>query len=204
MDTDPTHPVLWRSGSRRLRSEQESARWHRKEDGYAQYFSLSTGGAWAEWIRARGVTTPAEAEHTLRNMYECCVIEVAIADWRTPDRIRKSGLDPTLLIGPHGPCQELAGWLVSKGFHGVLSPNAALEGAINLALFGPREERHLDPWESFGTSTPLGPDEIEIRLAEHGGHPPTELLTVTRRRDAPSSTYTTWPTESDGLPRTSA
>lgn len=183
-----------------MRSEQESARWHRKEDGYAQYLSLTSDGAWAEFIRARRLSTPAQASHTLRDMYVCYVVESDIADWRSPAQIRQSGLDPSIFVGAHGPCQALGAWLVSRGFRGVLAPNAALEGEVNLTLFGFRYERHLNPWEHFGGGPPLDADEIEIRMAEHGAHPPEALLARTKLRGASPDSYAIWASQDAGLP----
>jgi hypothetical protein len=94
----------------------------------------------------------------------------------------------------------LAAWLVGCGFRGVLSPNAALEGEINLTLFGCREERHLNPWEDFGQGPPLGLDEIEIKLREHGAHPPEALLAPARMREASPGSYTVWAPQDAGLP----
>jgi hypothetical protein len=168
--------------------------------GYAQYMSLREDGAWAEFVRAAHVTGPDVAAGKLRHMWGCHVFDEDIADLRTPATAAVADIDPEVLVGSHEPCQEIAAQLVDWGYRGVLSPNAALEGVVNLTLFGPRHENHLTLGDRFDPRY-VSRDVVEVRLIRPGAQPPNELIPRVRPWDAPSSTYAPWPNDRDGLPR---
>jgi hypothetical protein len=199
-DIDPRRPVFWRPGSDRRPVLQESARWHVKGEGYAQYMSASEDGAWAEIIRAGHVSDAAIARGMLRHMWRCYVVEQRIADLRTPGLAQDVGIDPEVLIGPHEACQELGRQLVASGYRGVLCPSAALEGAVNLTLFGPRDEHHLMLGDRFDRRF-AHRDVIEVRLLSPAAQPPEDLIGQVRQRDAPPSSYARWPAPTAGLPQ---
>jgi hypothetical protein len=199
-DIDPRRPLFWRSGSALRPIEQETARWHVKGEGYAQYMSITEDGAWAEFIRAAHVTDPSIAGGKVRNMWRCYVVEQAIADLRTPGLAQDAGIDPAVLVGPHEPCQELARQLVGWGYRGILCPNAALEGEVNLTLFGPREEHHLMLGDRFDRRY-AHRDVIEVRLLHPAAQPPVHLIGRVRELGAPASSYALWPVPTAGLPQ---
>jgi hypothetical protein len=130
--------------------DQESGRWHRKGEGYAQYLSLAPLGAWAECARYYSLRSAAQARQMRRNLWLVFVRESAIADLSTFDRYDACGLDPAIAVEPYarGRSQALADDLRGAGFRGVLSPSAALVDVVNLTVFGERYEKVLrtDPY----------------------------------------------------------
>jgi len=108
--------------------DQESGRWHREGDGYAQYLALSPLGAWAECARYYSLRSPKQAREMKRDLWLVFVRETRIADLSSFDRYDTCGLDPAIAVEPHtlGRSQALADDLRAAGFRGVLSPSAAL------------------------------------------------------------------------------
>jgi RES domain-containing protein len=123
---------------------QESGRWHRKGEGYAQYLSLTPLGAWAECARYYSLRSADQAREMRRNLWLVFVRETRIADLATFDRYDACGLDPRIAVqDDHASTQALGAELRDAGFRGVLSPSAALPDAVNLTLFGERYEKVL-------------------------------------------------------------
>ncbi len=138
-------PALWYGGgSTTLR--QESGRWHREGESLAQYLALSSDGAWAELIRYEAIRTEARRAREERCLWQILVVSDGIADLSTFDAWEACGLDPALAVGNHESCQRLSSELCRAGYHGVLSPSAALDhaGAVNLTLFGGRIEHRFE------------------------------------------------------------
>lgn len=198
-DVDVHLPVFWREGSRRLPTSQEPGRWNKGGRDYAQYLSLSEDAAWAEFIRAAHIDLPAVAAGKRRHMWVCQVHDHGIADLRTPNQLQACGIEPAVVVGPYEPCQEIAGQLVSAGYRGVLTPCAALEGALSLTLFGPRGEHHLPPGEDFD-SRYIDADVVDVKLRKSAGSPPEDLLGQTRSLEADPGTYGQWPSTDAGRP----
>jgi RES domain len=124
--------------------DQESGRWHRRGEGYAQYLALSPLGAWAECARYFSLRSPEHAREMRRDLWLVFVRERRIADLSTFDRYDACGLDPALAVAPdRAASQALADELRAGGFRGLLSPSAALPGVVNLTVFGERYERVL-------------------------------------------------------------
>lgn len=123
---------------------QESGRWHRRGEDCAQYLSLSALGAWAECARYFDLRSPAQAREMRRDLWLVFVRETQIADLATFEDYEACGLDPEIAVGDHDRCQTLADELRAAGFRGLLSPCAALAGAVNLTLFGERYEAIVD------------------------------------------------------------
>lgn len=124
--------------------DQESGRWHRRGEDFAQYLALSPLGAWAECARYFSLRSPDQAREMRRDLWLVFVRERRIADLSTFDRYDACGLDPALSVAPdHAPSQALADDLRAAGFRGLLSPSAALPGVVNLTVFGERYERVL-------------------------------------------------------------
>ncbi len=159
------------------RPTQTSGRWHREGEGYAQYLALEPLGAWAELVRYEAIRGDVRAAQYRRRLWLVFVREREIADLSTFDRWEACGLDPRLAVGEHPSCQQLADELRSAGFHGVLSPSAALTGATNLTLFGPRYEKLL----LGGLETWRNPDpglRVPCSLVAEG-NPPQQLISET-------------------------
>ncbi len=156
---------------------QASGRWHRQGDGYAQYLALEPLGAWAELVRYEGIRGDVRARQYRRRLWLCFVRERDVADLSTFGAYEACGLEPGLAVGAHAPAQALAGDLREAGFRGLLSPSAALAGATNLTLFGPRFEKvllgGLDTWPN-----PHPALRVPCSLVVEG-HPPEQLITET-------------------------
>ncbi len=156
---------------------QTSGRWHRSGEGYAQYLSLDSSGAWAELIRFEAIRGDARAAEYRRRLWALSVLEHNIADLATYEAYQACGLDPRTAIGDHATSQNLADDLRSAGFRGVLSPSTALPGAVNLTLFGERFEKVLqtgiDRWLN------PQPDLLLPATLVVEGNPPADLITET-------------------------
>jgi RES domain len=156
---------------------QQTGRWHRQGDGYAQYMALEPPGAWSELIRYERIRHGARAAQYVRRLWLIYVAETDIADLSTFSAYEACGLDPRLAVAEHEPCQILADDLRHAGYRGILSPNAALAGTTNLTLFGDRYEKvlrgSLDQWQNPqpGVRLPC------LLVAEAG--PPADLVTET-------------------------
>jgi RES domain-containing protein len=171
-------PPLWRPGSKRHPSTQPSARWHREGEGYAQYCSLETDGAWAELIRWEHIRSEAERQAYRARLWQLWPQETDIADLSTFDQIEACGLEPAIFIDDdHAACQELGDELRAAGYRGVLAPSASLPGVVNLTLFGGRRELYGRPTEVPN----LRPDVyVNVNLAADLSPPPDHILRVVR------------------------
>jgi hypothetical protein len=139
----PEWPSLYHNAGAPV-PDQESGRWHREREGYAQYLALSPLGAWAECARYYSLRSPAQARNMKRDLWLVFARETGIADLSSFDRYDACGLDPAVAVDPdHSASRALADELRAAGFRGVLSPSAALPGVVNLTLFGERYERVL-------------------------------------------------------------
>ena len=162
------------------RPQQESGRWHREGEGYAQYLSLSAAGAWAELLRYLSIHTPALAVEQRRHLWAVTVAETQIADLADFAAWTDCGLDPAIAVEDHTRSQSLAQELLDAGYRGVLAPSAALPGAVNLTLFGERYE-----WSPLLGPVPDPTLWLAVELAAPEAHPPTDLLAVTRYQGQP-------------------
>lgn len=186
--TYPDIPVFWREASNSRPVPQDSGRWNVTGGEYAQYLSLSEPGAWAEFIRARELVSAQKALGTHRRMWIARIHETEIADLSTRDKAAACGIDPVMLVGPHGPCQALALELQANGYRGVLSPCAALDRATNLTLWGPRIDDHLEPLDRFSQFAP-NRGIIEVKLLRAASSTPGDLIDSARLSGSPPDTY---------------
>src|SRR4051794_1200708 len=176
---------------------QNSGRWHRLGEGYAQYMALEPLGAWAELVRYENIRGNARAEQYRRRLWLVFVRETDIADLSSFDHYEACGFDPRIAVGPHADCQDIADELRAAGYRGVLSPSAALPGATNLTLFGARFEKvllgGLDRWPNTHPGL-KAPCSLVVE-----GNPPEQLVTETVFDDSPHDGYRDW-LLSRGLP----
>jgi hypothetical protein len=151
----PEFPPLFHSAGA-LAPDQESGRWHRRGEGFAQYFSLTAFGSWAEYARYANIRSPTQAAEQRRNLWMAFVRETNIADLRGFAELEACGLDPAMAVArDRKPCQKLADELREAGYHGLLAPSAALGDTVNLTLFGERYEyTEVDPGDSWSTPDP--------------------------------------------------
>ncbi|MCY4372927.1 MAG: hypothetical protein OXC31_04080 [Spirochaetaceae bacterium] len=61
--TDPRYPFLWESRS------QPAGRWHAQGEGPAHYFSDTSDGAWAEFLRHEEITEPEDLSGIRRALW---------------------------------------------------------------------------------------------------------------------------------------
>jgi hypothetical protein len=169
---------------------QDDARWHRLGEGYAQYLALEPLGAWAELVRYEGIRGATRAEQYRRRLWLFFVVEHDVADLSSFDRYADCGLDPEIAVGAHPAAQRLADELRAAGYRGVLSPSAALVGATNLTLFGPRFEKvllgGLERWANTHPGLKL-PCSLVVE-----GNPPAQLVTETVFIDDEHDGYREW------------
>lgn len=187
--TSPDWAPLYHAAGEPLPS-QSSGRWHRVGEGYAQYMALEPLGAWAELVRYEGIRGEARAAAYRRNLWLVFVREHDLADLSTFDRYAECGLHPRLAVGEHTASQVLADELRAAGYRGVLSPSAALVGATNLTLFGPRFEKvmlgGLELWRNPQPELRL-PCSLVVE-----GNPPSQLITETVFVDVRHDGYREW------------
>jgi RES domain len=185
----PQWPPLYHAAGEPIPS-QSSGRWHRVGEGYAQYLSLEPLGAWSELVRFEGIRGTHRAEQYRRRLWLALVRERDIADLSDFALWEACGLDPALAVGAHEPAQALAGELRAAGYRGLLSPSAALAGATNLTLFGPRFEKVLlGGLERWGNPAP---DRwLPCSLVAEGS-PPAQLIVETTFRDMEHEGLVAW------------
>ena len=192
----PDWPPLYHAEGEPLPT-QESGRWHRQGAGYAQYKTLEPLGAWAELVRYEGIRTHDRAGTYRRRLWLLYVTEHDIADLSTFDCYEECGLDPRTAVGKYTDSQELADELRAAGFRGVLSPSAALVGATNLTLFGPRFEKVMlgrpELWPN-----PRPELWVPCALVAEGA-PPVQLIEQTVFEDMRHPGYREW-LQAKGLP----
>jgi RES domain len=171
--------------------DQESGRWHRRGEGYAQYVALSPLGAWAECARYFSLRSPFRAREMRRTLWLVLVREERIADLSTFDRYEACGLDPRVAVGDHATSQALADELRAASFRGVLSPSAALPGVVNLTVFGERYERvlrtDLRAWEN-----PDIDSWLPCQLAAEEAPVPIQLTSETVFGEEEHQGYAAW------------
>ena len=181
--TSPRWPALVHDAGA-PRPAQESGRWHRRGEGYAQYLSLSAAGAWAELLRHLSIHSPELAVEQRRHLWAVTVVEHDIADLATFRAWARCGLDPAVAVGSHPRSQEVADELRAAGYRGVLSPSAALPGAVNLALFGERYEWSVNAFNAFnafggGGDNPDPDVWLAVELAAPEAHPAPAIIDET-------------------------
>lgn len=128
-------------------------RWHRAEDGPTQYLSLAPEGAWAELARREDLRSDEELSLVHMPIWAAVVTQQQVADYRDFGDAEGAGFAAQALVDDdYARCQDEGRRLRSLGFAGVLAPSAALPGAVNLTLFGPRL------WSTWGVPTRLASD----------------------------------------------
>lgn len=178
----PLYSPLWHRPLPLQPQIQEASRFNWRGTAYVQYLSSTPAGAWAEFIRQFGIEDYKDLAQIRRTFYAFLIDETEIADLTGLES--GEGADRRLLAhltGDRGAdleaCRELAEDLANDGYRGLLAPSAALPGARNLALFGPRSEHLVDSFES-GTGGPwTSASRIRCLPLARGGPPfPEDLL----------------------------
>jgi RES domain-containing protein len=158
---------LWVNPNRR------AGRWNTAGVGCAQYCCLDAEAPFAELLRHEDLRSEEAASHYTSTLWQLRIEEGAVADYSTFENAGAAGFPPEALVDDdHTRCQDEAAWLVAQGATAILSPSAALPGAINISVFGPRVPV---PWT---TTTTLASAVPAQPLAT--GHPPSGLTRRTR------------------------
>jgi RES domain len=160
------------------RENTQPGRWHARGRGPTQYLSLSTDGAWAELIRNEELTTEDEVAMVSVQMWAVSVNQAMVVDYSTFERAQAAGSDPEALVDEnYAGCQQEGARLRRLGYSGVVAPSAALPGALNLTLFGPRMASRWDRPPLLASSLPA--------TVITKGAPPPGLLRQVRQVGAP-------------------
>lgn len=189
-EVDPRWPPLYRAAGE-LTPTQESGRWHRQGEGYAQYMSLDPTGAWAEFIRREEIRDEERRHAASRNLWRVTVEETDIADLSTFERFEECDLDPQLAVGDWNASQRLADALLEAGYRGLLTPSAALPGAVNLTVFGERYEVEI----STGVVAPRNPNPqlwYPVVLVASSARPPRRAMEQTCYSGEPHPALERW------------
>ena len=150
-----------------------SGRWNSTGDGATQYWSMDPASAWAELLRAEEIRVADDVVELRHRIWASRLTCSGIADLSTFDRIGRAGLDPHVLVSDeHGDCQSIGRALREHGFRGVLAPSAALPGAANVTVFGPRLRVG---WSSSLKLT----SSVPACVVAHG-HPALDILPAVR------------------------
>jgi len=192
----PAFPPLWHRGSTRQPTDQPEGRWHEEGRGLiVQYTSLDSDGAWAELVRYEDIRTDEQrlASGIRVRLWKLTIEETEIADLSTFDEIEECGLDPHQIVAEsHAYCHALADELRAEGYHGVLAPSAAMPGAVNLSLFGPRREVSERELQIGGARNPRPDYFIAVKVLADDTAPPAHVLESTRHSGDPHLGYELW------------
>jgi len=189
-EVDPRWPALYR-GAGETRPSQETGRWHRQGEGYAQYMSLDPLAAWAEFVRREEIRDEDRRRAAHRNLWRVTVEETDIADLSSFEKLDDCGLDPGVAIGRWRGSHLLADELRTAGYRGLLTPSAALPGAVNLTVFGERYEVEI----ATGEIAPGNPNPAlwyPVTLVASRARPPKRALEGTCHRGEAHSELERW------------
>jgi hypothetical protein len=162
------YPFFWES------MDQPSARWHRQNEGPAQYLADTPTGAWAEFLRHEGITEEIDLRGVTRAIW---AVQISDTDFAIPE------LSEDITCGgewSYDDCQEEAARLRSQGATALRAPSAALHqgGARGWRVesglrAGPDTDGHVIVL--FGTR----PQTIGWLVTDRG-RPPAETLLLVR------------------------
>ncbi len=156
------------------RPNSQAGRWHVVGDEPTQYMATTTDGAWAELIRNEELRSEAEVSLVRIPMWAIQVNDALIADYSTFEKAEAARFNPEALVDDEYSRTQAEGKRLRElRFHGVLAPSAALPGAINLTLFGPRT---IASWGR----PPLLASALPATVIATGS-PPAGLLTRVRQ-----------------------
>jgi len=159
------------------RTNTREGRWHRVGDPPTQYWALCPEAAWAELIRAEGLTTEAELDLVKMPLWVCRVPSGGLIDLREPANQEHYGITADEITSDdRARCQDV-GPLVRKHARGTLADSAALPGHANLTLFGARRAVDWHTRPALASTLPATKAAI--------GRPPAGILERVRRPVSP-------------------
>lgn len=168
---------LWISPNRRLGR-------YAPEGGIVQFWSLHPLTPWAEYLRAQGISDPAEVKELLVRPWVGEIDLPSDTVEITFDNAADLGIAPNALIDDnHSACRE---WVLATSPSALVVPSAALPGTQNLVLFAPRVRVR------YGV-TPLDPTvDIPCDPVADLSIPVIDLLAHIRWRGTPHAGYEAW------------
>lgn len=119
------------------RPNSKAGRWNRVGPGRsAQYWTYSPETAWAEALRAQGLTDEADIAEMRSKFWvgQICMSDIAdLTDtaWRAWIGLR----DEDLVGDDWSACQDAADALRDAGANGIVTPSAALPDKLTLVIF---------------------------------------------------------------------
>ncbi|HMJ00705.1 MAG TPA: RES family NAD+ phosphorylase [Gaiellaceae bacterium] len=148
------------------RNNRSSGRWHMVGDGATQYLSLDPDAAWADLVRAENLRAAADLDLVRMKIWAVTLTQENIVDYSTFELAEAAGFPPDALVDDdRSRCQAEGHRLREEGHAGVISPSAALPGALNITLFGRRVRAR------WGVPTKLA-SAIPCCIVAVGGPPP--------------------------------
>jgi hypothetical protein len=167
------------------RPNTDPGRWHRAGEQATQYLACVPAGAWAELARAEDLRGDEDLALVRMPIWVARIHQQGIVDYRDFDRAEAAGFAPDALVDDdHARCQAEGTRLRVLGYRGVLAPSAALPGALNLTLFGPRV---MSSWER----TPRLASSVPASVVAVGS-PPPGLADTVRFHGLPHEGYVRW------------
>jgi RES domain-containing protein len=124
---------LWVHPNRR------SGRWNLAGVDATQYFALEPAAPFAEMLRHEDLRTEDAAATFSTSLWQARIDESSVVDYGSFEKAEDAGFPADALVDDdHERCQAEAVWLKAHGATGLLSPSAALPGAVNVTVFGAR------------------------------------------------------------------
>lgn len=174
----------------RVNPHRMPGRFHRAGSPPTQYICLHPLGPWAEYLRNHDLRRLEDIADLRLNLWALRVdlIDAVEFDFEAVERNPGLGIEPDDLVSDdHTKCQELADRLRADAAapKAILVPNAALPGARNLILFGPRVQiPYL--W------TPIDTGDIPTCALTKASQPPAGLVERVRFAGHPHAALDAW------------
>jgi RES domain-containing protein len=158
-----------------VRPNTQPGRWHFVGDAPTQYLSSTAEGAWADLIRSEDLRSESDVAMVRMPLWQARVDQSYVVDYSSFELAERSGFAAEALIDDDQErCRAEGKRLRDLGYAGVIAPSAALPGATNLTLFGPRVSIS---WDSAPTLASAIPAAVVTR-----GAPPQGLVARVRFR----------------------
>jgi RES domain-containing protein len=171
----------------RVNPNRQPGRWNYADSGPTQYIALHPLGTWAEYLHWHELRAQEQLRHLRLGVWaiRALVDDLLSIDFENAPTL---DLDPEALVSDEwGPCQAAAERLrADRGApKALLVPSAALPGAKNLVILGPR----VGVPYSF---RPIDSLDTPVTLAAAGARPPDSLLSLVRFRGQPHTEFEAW------------
>lgn len=171
----------------RVNPNRQPGRWNRAGSPPTQYIALHPLASWAEYLRWHDLRDPRRIGEIRLGVWAIRVIvdDVRVVRYDTASSIGLRAED--LVDDDWTQCQAAADRLrADRAAPKVLqTPSAALPGALNIVILGPRVAipYRLEPIDS---------GDLPVTLAAAGARPPTSLLGLVRYRGEEHPELAAW------------